>query len=114
MKISKRTTRVLFANEPTDLRTSREQLRREIESLVGEQSAPDILFVFWNEKRDRLRALQFQRDRILELRVVLTEGQLDLTRGDDGTTVEIGRGEVIGLLESARRRRRPRRLAAAS
>ena len=57
-----RTTRVFLATEPTDLRKGFDGLFALVENVIKEDPFSGHLFVFRNQRRDRLKALWWDRD----------------------------------------------------
>jgi transposase len=57
-----RTTRVFLATESTDMRKGFDGLFALVESVIHEDPFSGHLFVFRNQRRDRLKALWWDRD----------------------------------------------------
>lgn len=57
-----RTTRVFLATEPTDMRKGFDGLFALVESVINEDPFSGHLFVFRNQRRDRLKVLWWDRD----------------------------------------------------
>ncbi len=57
-----RTTRVFLATEPTDLRKGFDGLFALVENVIQEDPFSGHLFVFRNQRRDRLKVLWWDRD----------------------------------------------------
>ena len=57
-----RTTRVFLATEPTDMRKGFDGLFALVENVIKEEPFSGHLFVFRNQRRDRLKALWWDRD----------------------------------------------------
>ncbi len=57
-----RMTRVFLATEPTDLRKGFDGLFAMVENLIEEDPFSGHLFVFRNQRRDRLKVLWWDRD----------------------------------------------------
>jgi len=57
-----RTTRVFLATEPTDMRKGFDGLFALVENVIREDPFSGHLFVFRNQRRDRLKVLWWDRD----------------------------------------------------
>lgn len=57
-----RSTRVFLATEPTDLRKGFDGLFALVQTVIGEDPFSGHLFVFRNQRRDRLKVLWWDRD----------------------------------------------------
>lgn len=57
-----RTTRVFLATEPTDMRKGFDGLFAIVENMISEDPFSGHLFVFRNQRRDRLKVLWWDRD----------------------------------------------------
>jgi transposase len=57
-----RTTRVFLATEPTDMRKGFDGLFALVETVIQEDPFSGHLFVFRNQRRDRLKVLWWDRD----------------------------------------------------
>ena len=57
-----RTTRVFLATEPTDMRKGFDGLFALVEKVIQEDPFSGHLFVFRNQRRDRLKVLWWDRD----------------------------------------------------
>ena len=57
-----RATRVFLATEPTDMRKGFDGLFALVESVINEDPFSGHLFVFRNQRRDRLKVLWWDRD----------------------------------------------------
>ena len=57
-----RTTRVFLATEPTDMRKGFDGLFALVENVIDEDPFSGHLFVFRNQRRDRLKVLWWDRD----------------------------------------------------
>jgi transposase len=62
MRPLSRTTRVFLATEPTDMRKGFDGLFALVENVIREDPFSGHLFVFRNQRRDRLKVLWWDRD----------------------------------------------------
>jgi transposase len=107
-----RTTRVFLATEPTDMRKGFDGLFALVENVIKEDPFSGHLFVFRNQRRDRLKALWWDRDGLAIFYKRLEKGSYQFptdasTRASDGSVsdpnnaqrCEIRADELALLLE---------------
>jgi transposase len=99
-----RTTRVFLATQPTDMRKGFDGLHALVEMVIEEDPCVGHLFVFRNQRRDRLKVLWWDRDgwalfykRLEKGRYEFPTDRLPKTSGPDARRCEI-RAEVLTLL----------------
>lgn len=113
-----RTTRVFLSTEPTDMRKGFDGLFALVERVIREDPFSGHLFVFRNQRRDRLKVLWWDRDGLAIFYKRLERGSYefptDRTRkgsSGDSQRLEIRADELALLLEGidlASVKRRPR------
>ena len=122
-----RTTRVFLATQPTDMRKGFDGLFALVENVIREDPYAGHLFVFRNQRRDRLKVLWWDRDGLAIFYKRLERGSYEFPtdRPTKGTTsshdsrCEIRADELALLLEgidlgSVKRRPRYERPTTAS
>ena len=99
-----RTTRVFLATQPTDMRKGFDGLHALVETVIEEDPFVGHLFVFRNQRRDRLKVLWWDRDgwalfykRLEKGRYEFPTDRLPKTSGPGAGRCEI-RSEVLTLL----------------
>jgi len=112
-----RTTRVFLSTEPTDMRKGFDGLFSLVENVIREDPFSGHLFVFRNQRRDRLKVLWWDRDGLAIFYKRLERGSYEfptdqMTKGSsDSRRLEIRADELALLLEGidlASVKRRPR------
>ena len=116
-----RTTRVFLATAPTDMRKGFDGLSALVENVIREDPFSGHLFVFRNQRRDRLKLLWWDRDGWALFYKRLERGGYEFptdraakgagARGSDASRCEIRADELALLLEGIDLRsvkRRPR------
>lgn len=122
-----RTTRVFLATRPTDMRKGFDGLFALVETLICEDPFSGHLFVFRNQRRDRLKLLWWDRDGLAIFYKRLEHGSYEFptdrttnrARPGDDSRLEIRADELALLLEgidleSVKRRPRYERPTTAS
>jgi transposase len=98
-----RTTRVFLATRPTDMRKGFDGLAALVEHVIREDPFSGHLFVFRNQRRDRLKLLWWDRDGWALFYKRLERGgyefPTDRTTGNDSPRCEIRADELALLLE---------------
>jgi transposase len=104
-----RTTRVFLATEPTDLRKGFDGLFALVENVICEDPFSGHLFVFRNQRRDRLKVLWWDRDGLAIFYKRLERGSYEFPTdrmrkrasapGGDSRRLEIRADELALLLE---------------
>jgi transposase len=111
-----RTTRVFLATEATDMRKGFDGLFAMVENVINEDPFSGHLFVFRNQRRDRLKVLWWDRDGLAIFYKRLEKGSYQFptdakTSNDDARRCEIRADELALLLEGidlSSVKRRPR------
>jgi transposase len=121
-----RATRVFLATEATDMRKGFDGLFALVENVIREDPFSGHLFVFRNQRRDRLKMLWWDRDGLAIFYKRLERGSYEFptdrttkgasVSGGDSRRLEIRADELALLLEgidlaSVKRRPRYQRLA---
>ncbi|TWU07833.1 IS66 family insertion sequence element accessory protein TnpB [Stieleria varia] len=110
-------TKVLFFTAPTDMRKSHCGLSGLIRNELGGDPADGTLFLFLNRRRDRLKALYWDRDGLALWYKRLEQGTYERFRTtEDSKAIEIDATDLAMLLsgvsiQSAKRRKRFSRAA---
>jgi transposase len=98
-----RTTRVFLATRPTDMRRGFDGLAALVENLIREDPFSGHLFVFRNQRRDRLKLLWWDRDGWALFYKRLERGgyefPTDRMTNSDEARLEIRADELALLLE---------------
>ena len=111
-----RTTRVFLATTPTDMRKGFDGLFSLVESVICEDPFSGHLFVFRNQRRDRLKVLWWDRDGLAIFYKRLEKGSYQFPTdakisNDEAPRCEIRADELALLLEGidlSSVKRRPR------
>jgi transposase len=100
---------------PTDMRRGFDGLARMTEEIIGADPLSGHLFVFRNRRRDRLKALYWDRDGLALWYKRLERGTFAFPAGEGGAAA-VSRAELAMILEGidAGRVRRRRRYEAAA
>jgi transposase len=101
-----RTTRVFLSTQPTDMRKGFDGLFSLVENVIREDPFSGHLFVFRNQRRDRLKVLWWDRDGLAIFYKRLERGSYEFptdrtTKGSSGDSrrLEIRADELALLLE---------------
>ena len=89
-----RTTRVFLATEPTDMRKGFDGLFALVENVIREDPFSGHLFVFRNQRRDRLKVLWWDRDGLAIFYKRLERGSYQFPT--DGSASSIGASSSAG------------------
>jgi transposase len=110
------TVRIFLCTAPTDMRKSFDGLCGLVEEVFGQDPLSGHLFLFVNRRRDRIKALHWDRDGLAIWYKRLEQGcfQALPAAGENTKAVEISATELAMLLggidlATARRRKRYRR-----
>lgn len=113
--------RIFVCLEPTDLRKGFDGLAAATQDVIGEDPLSGHLFVFFNRKRDRVKALLWDRSGLVIWYKRIEKSRFQLAALNDhrrGRSAEVEAAELMLILEGitlqgARRRPRfvPRRSA---
>jgi len=103
--------RLFVATAPTDMRKGHLSLAALVRSLVEEDPLSGHVFIFYNRRRNRLKAIWWDRTGYAMLYKRLERGSFSIPSAPDDTgRVEIDSGDLHLLLEgiepTVRRRRR--------
>lgn len=105
-------TRVFVCTVPTDMRKQFDGLHALVTSVFGRDVFEGHLFLFFNRRRDRLKALWWDRDGLAIFAKRLEKNRYELPRFQDTqTAVEIDATTlslILNGVELASARRRPR------
>lgn len=101
-----RTTRVFLATQPTDMRKGFDGLFALVENVIREDPYAGHLFVFRNQRRDRLKVLWWDRDGLAIFYKRLERGGYEFPTdrptkrtSDNASRCEIRADELALLLE---------------
>ncbi|MBC7928143.1 MAG: IS66 family insertion sequence element accessory protein TnpB [Bryobacteraceae bacterium] len=110
--------RVYLCLTPTDMRRSFDGLHSLVRDHLQLDAFAGHLYIFSNRRKDRLKALYWDRDGFAVWAKRLEEGSFAIPSGEPGSTrIEITTGELGAVLsgidlQQASRRKRYRRTAA--
>jgi len=112
-----RSTKILFFTAPTDMRKSHCGLSGLIRNELQGDPTDGTLFLFLNRRRDRIKALYWDRDGLALWYKRLEQGTFEMLRADaDAKAIRLDETELALLLggisfDSAKKRKRFKKAA---